>query len=81
MTHYGLSIAEGWGFSTTFDTKPNIQMHENVLYEALNPLSCITLMISIPIRSFWVRLLSNSFAFLLGFCVVGKMQFLNHEHR
>ena len=30
-------------FSTTFDTKPNVQIYEKVSYEALNPLSCKTL--------------------------------------
>jgi len=38
-----------WGFarerifSTTFDTKPNVQIYEKVSYEALSPLSCKTL--------------------------------------
>jgi len=65
-------------FSTTFDTKPNVQIYEKVSNEALNPLSCKTLVVGSAGFSrygfgrFVVRWLGRSFAFLLGFVWLEK---------
>ena len=65
-------------FITTFDTKPNVQIYEKVSNEALNPLSCKTLVVGSAGFSrygfgrFVVRWLGRSFAFLLGFVWLEK---------
>jgi hypothetical protein len=67
-------------FSTTFDTKLNVQIYEKVSNEALNPLSCKTLVVGSAFFNrfgfgrFVVRLVGSSFAFFVWLCAVGKMQ-------